>query len=183
MNFNVFDRQITTSGLNKHNIHFKSSNPYAVFDVRPINYSNNEYGQVKVYSPIDGIIYNARDYIKGDCGKFIGIINNDYYIALCHFSKVLVNTGDKVKKGQQIGIMGTTGKSSGEHVHIQIYKKGYKSNSMFGEYGLLKVNSDKAWNEYFGNGSNWNFMPTGINELSASLLFAIASIILILVFI
>jgi murein DD-endopeptidase MepM/ murein hydrolase activator NlpD len=37
-----------------------------------------------------------------------------------HLEQVLVNEGDKVKRGQKIGLMGSTGRSTGPHVHYQL---------------------------------------------------------------
>lgn len=37
-----------------------------------------------------------------------------------HCSKSLVNAGDKVTKGQKIGLMGSTGNSTGNHLHFEI---------------------------------------------------------------
>ena len=42
-----------------------------------------------------------------------------------HLSSYTVAKGAKVTAGQQIGTMGTTGNSSGPHLHMEVHIKGY----------------------------------------------------------
>jgi murein DD-endopeptidase MepM/ murein hydrolase activator NlpD len=47
-----------------------------------------------------------------------------------HQSKVIVHAGQKVKQGQIVGYVGTTGLSTGCHLHLQIYRNGVRVNPM-----------------------------------------------------
>jgi murein DD-endopeptidase MepM/ murein hydrolase activator NlpD len=47
-----------------------------------------------------------------------------------HQSKVIVHAGQKVKQGQVVGYVGTTGLSTGCHLHLQIYRNGVRVNPM-----------------------------------------------------
>ena len=47
-----------------------------------------------------------------------------------HQSKVLVRVGESVKKGEVIGLMGSTGWSTGSHVHFEIIINGAKKNPL-----------------------------------------------------
>ncbi|HAJ3957187.1 lysozyme family protein [Fictibacillus sp. Mic-4] len=45
-----------------------------------------------------------------------------------HLSKILVKNGQKIKQGQVIGKCGTTGSSTGMHLHLEIHVNGQKEN-------------------------------------------------------
>ncbi len=53
---------------------------------------------------------------------------NGYHTRYGHASKILVKVGDVVKKGEEIAKMGSTGRSTGPHVHFEVIKNGKKIN-------------------------------------------------------
>jgi len=58
-------------------------------------------------------------------GRMIEIDHGGGYMTRYgHHDKLLVEAGDLVKKGQLIGRMGSTGRSTGPHVHLEVLKDG-----------------------------------------------------------
>ena len=49
---------------------------------------------------------------------------NGYETMYAHDQKLLVKEGDVVKKGQIIALSGTSGRSTGPHVHFEVHKNG-----------------------------------------------------------
>ena len=68
---------------------------------------------------------------KSGYGKVI-IINhgNEFNTLYAHNQKLLANVGDRVEKGQVIGKMGSTGRSTGCHLHFEVHKNGNPINPL-----------------------------------------------------
>ena len=62
-------------------------------------------------------------------GELVEINHGDGYVTRYgHHKEVVVKVGDVVKKGEQIGLMGSTGRSTGPHVHFEVLKDGQAEN-------------------------------------------------------
>lgn len=59
---------------------------------------------------------------------------NGYTSLYAHLSNIYVSVGDMVSRGQLIGQMGSTGRSTGTHLHFEIHYKGVALNPL----GILK---------------------------------------------
>lgn len=76
-----------------------------------------------IYASADGMVTlsDAVGY-NGGFGKFIKINHSNGTETLyAHASKLLANIGDTVVHGQQIAVMGSTGRSTGCHVHFEVH--------------------------------------------------------------
>ena len=84
-----------------------------------------------VYAAGDGIIETARR--NGGYGNYIRIRHNsDYITAYAHlenFAK-FIKKGRRVKQGDIIGYVGSTGRSTGPHLHYEIIFRGQQVNPM-----------------------------------------------------
>ncbi|WP_170885517.1 M23 family metallopeptidase [Bacillus alkalicellulosilyticus] len=77
----------------------------------------------EIFAAADGKVIEAGR--NGGYGLAIRIQHGDTYETLyAHLNKIDVEIGDTVKKGDVIGGMGTTGRSTGVHLHYEIKRNG-----------------------------------------------------------
>lgn len=83
-----------------------------------------------VYATADGTVTSESP--GGGYGLTI-VINHGYtYKTLyAHLSKKAVKPGQKVKRGQVIGYVGSTGMSTGAHLHYEVIKNGQRVNPVY----------------------------------------------------
>lgn len=83
----------------------------------------------EIHATADGVVERAG--WAGGYGKLVFIRHSEGYATLFgHTSQLLVKVGDKVKRGQTIALMGSTGRSTGSHVHYEVWRRGHQIDPM-----------------------------------------------------
>jgi len=89
-----------------------------------------------IYATADGVVTMAGN-TGGDLGKLITVNHGyGYKTRYGHLSKIKVKRGQKVRRGDLIGLMGSTGYSTGPHLHYEVIINGKHVNPI--EYILNK---------------------------------------------
>lgn len=97
---------------------------------RRILHSGVDYAAPKgsrIYASGDGVIQKAQ--WAGGYGKYIVIRHNsEYSTGYAHMNNFAngIKPGVRVKQGQVIGYVGSTGRSTGPHLHFEVIKNGKK---------------------------------------------------------
>ena len=77
----------------------------------------------KVSAVAAGLVTYAGD--RAGFGQMVEINHgNGLATRYCHNEKLLVKQGDMVRKGQEVSLMGSTGHSTGPHLHFEVLKNG-----------------------------------------------------------
>lgn len=92
---------------------------------------------IDIARPEDRIIKSADNGTVVSAGwdggygnKIVIDHNNGIQTVYAHLSSINVSIGQTVEKGSQIGIMGSTGNSTGIHLHFEVYKNGVLQNPL-----------------------------------------------------
>ena len=130
-----------------------------------------------IYATCDGTV-RVIAYDEGGWGQYVtvGDGNGDIHI-FCHLVKgsVLVKSGDKVNRETKIGTMGTTGNSTGIHLHYQINRNGQPINpcdhlGIPNEKGTYNSNDYKIEEEsdmtFNDNGKIASWAKTAVDKIS-----------------
>ena len=87
-----------------------------------------------IHATADGVVKKA--FRNGGYGNYVLIDHgNGYTTSFSHMQKYLVNKGDRVERGQLIGLVGNSGRSTGSHLHYEIAL----DNKTINPYTFLKV--------------------------------------------
>ena len=80
-----------------------------------------------LYAFVTGDVIHAKEGVKGSGFGGYGIVvaikdDKGYLHCYAHLSKVMVQVGDKVLRGEEVGLQGSSGLSTGAHLHYEIRK-------------------------------------------------------------
>lgn len=104
---------------------------HPVLNVRKMHYGIDYKARrgTPIVAAADGIIEKAG--WNGAYGRYIRIRHNgSYKSAYAHMSRLAkgMHPGVRVKQGQVIGYVGSTGRSTGNHLHFEVHKNGDRIN-------------------------------------------------------
>ncbi len=71
----------------------------------------------------NGVVVHSDDTIRGYGNMIVLAHGEDVFTVYAHNRKNLVSKGDKVRRGEVIGHVGNTGRSTGPHLHFEIRVK------------------------------------------------------------
>ena len=83
----------------------------------------------KIVSATNGTVILASS--QGDYGKHLKIQIEDVIIVYAHCNKLYVKEGDNISQGQEIAEVGSTGNTTGPHLHFEVrYQNRYVDPQM-----------------------------------------------------
>lgn len=84
-----------------------------------------------IYSATSGVVvHSGWSTNHGGYGQYVAVSSGDLLVIYGHQSQVIIPNGATVSAGQLIGKVGSTGFSSGPHLHFEIRRNGVPINAM-----------------------------------------------------
>lgn len=79
-----------------------------------------------IYSIVPGTVSKVSLDTGGANGMSVFVTGDDGYIwCYLHMSRIDIPQGKRVAQGEQLGLVGQTGRATGPHLHLQVYTSGY----------------------------------------------------------
>ncbi len=99
------------------------------------------YGDT-IRSPFSGTVRLAT-YQRGGYGRYVIITHdNGLESVMAHFSRTLVKEGQQITAGQPVGLAGSTGRSTGSHLHLEFRLFGNQFNpEKLIDFNTFKINT------------------------------------------
>ncbi len=83
-----------------------------------------------LYASEDGVVQTSGWNPYGYGLQVLIVHDNGMKTRYAHASKLFVKAGERVKRGQVIAMMGSTGRSTGSHIHYEVYVGGKRVNPL-----------------------------------------------------
>ena len=94
--------------------------------IHPITGKPNNHGGIDIPAPKNTHILAAKSGVvitsgyNSSYGNYVVISHGTSSTLYAHMTSRAVSVGDSVKQGQTIGYVGTTGSSTGNHLHFEV---------------------------------------------------------------
>jgi len=85
----------------------------------------------EIYATGNGMIMEAGRGIGGYGNQVVIDHGYNYRTSYAHLSRIFVKPGQKILRGQIIGYVGNTGKSTSPHLHYEVHKNGIPVNPVY----------------------------------------------------
>ena len=76
-------------------------------------------------------------------GKYVVLRHGEFTVSYCHLSRILVSKDETVRPRDAVGITGSTGRSTGEHLHLTCRRNG-KNVDPAEIFGYIKATREKC---------------------------------------
>ncbi len=139
---------------------------------RRILHSGVDYAAPKgsrIYASGDGVVKRAQ--VAGGYGKYVVIRHNsEYSTGYAHMNSFArgIKPGVRVKQGQVIGYVGSTGRSTGPHLHFEIIKNGKKVDPLKVKAATGNNLTGKELTAFKAEMKKITAMAEGIKEVAAA---------------
>ncbi len=90
-----------------------------------------------IYATADGVVSDAGFNTGGFGNRVVINHGNSYETLYGHMYRIKARVGQRVKRGEVIGYVGNTGKSSGPHCHYEVHRYGNPVNPIYYFYNDL----------------------------------------------
>ncbi|KTR51926.1 peptidase, partial [Pantoea ananatis] len=102
----------------------------------------------------DGEVVVAKN--GGAAGNYVAIRHGRQYMTrYMHLKKVLVKPGEKVKRGDRIALSGNTGRSTGPHLHFEIWINNQAVNPLTAKLPRMEGLTGKERTQYLTQVKGW----------------------------
>ena len=85
----------------------------------------------EIYATGDGVVEKTESVYTGYGNSVVIQHGYGFQTRYAHMSKIIITQGQKVTRGQLIGLVGNTGSSTGPHLHYEVMRNGEKVDPAF----------------------------------------------------